>query len=74
MKYQTEDGKLVWNIKLTNQTAMAEMVQIADKANHRPGMLMHKWNQLQIALFSSDVGQIKKEGLFLVEKIDKLLH
>ncbi len=77
MTYQIIEGKLVWNIQLKNQTEIAELVlkiaKLADAANHHPDMLLHKWNQLSIELFSHDVNAITDRDYKLAAAIDELL-
>ncbi|MBL7703984.1 MAG: 4a-hydroxytetrahydrobiopterin dehydratase [Taibaiella sp.] len=77
MPYTETDGKLVWNIQLKNQTEVAELVlkiaQLADAANHHPDMLLHKWNRLQIELFSHDVHAITDRDYALAAQIEALL-
>lgn len=77
MSYQELDGKLTWNIQLKNQTEIAELVlqiaKLADAANHHPDMLIHKWNQLQIELFSHDVNAITGRDYALAAQIEALL-
>lgn len=77
MPYTETDGKLVWNIQLKNQTEVAELVlkiaRLADAANHHPDMLLHKWNRLQIELFSHDVNAITERDYALATQIEALL-
>ncbi|OJV56330.1 MAG: hypothetical protein BGO31_14680 [Bacteroidetes bacterium 43-16] len=77
MPYQETEGKLVWDIQLKDQTAVAELVlriaQLADKANHHPDMLLHKWNRLRIELFSHDVNAITERDHALATQIEALL-
>lgn len=77
MPYQETEGKLVWNIQLKDQTAVAELVlriaRLADKANHHPDMLLHKWNRLRIELFSHDVNAITERDHALAAQIEELL-
>ena len=77
MPYTETDGKLVWNIQLKNQTEVATLVlqiaQLADAANHHPDMLLHKWNRLQIELFSHDVNAITDRDYALAVQIEALL-
>lgn len=77
MPYTETDGKLTWNIQLKNQTEIAELVlqiaQLADAANHHPDMLLHKWNQLRIELFSHDVKAVTDRDYALAAQIDALL-
>lgn len=78
MTYQIIDGKLVWNIQMKDQTEVAELVLkiavLADAADHHPDMLLHKWNQLRIELFSHDVQAITDRDHALAGKIDDLLR
>jgi len=77
MPYQETEGKLVWDIQLKDQTAVAELVlriaQLADKANHHPDMLLHKWNRLRIELFSHDVNAVTERDHALATQIEALL-
>lgn len=77
MPYTETDGKLVWNIQLKNQTEVATLVlqiaRLADAANHHPDMLLHKWNRLQIELFSHDVNAITDRDYALATQIEELL-
>lgn len=77
MPYTETDGKLVWNIQLKNQTEVATLVlqiaRLADAANHHPDMLLHKWNRLQIELFSHDVNAITDRDYALATQIEVLL-
>lgn len=77
MSYQEKDGKLVWNIQLSNQTEVAGLVlkiaQLADAANHHPDMLLHQWNQLRIELFSHDVQAVTERDYALAAQIEALL-
>lgn len=77
MPYTEKDGKLVWNIQLKNQTEVATLVlqiaRLADAANHHPDMLLHKWNRLQIELFSHDVNAITDRDYALAAQIEALL-
>lgn len=77
MPYTEAAGKLTWNIQLKNQTEVAELVlqiaQLADAANHHPDMLLHKWNQLRIELFSHDVKAITERDYALAAQIEALL-
>ncbi len=77
MSYKEIDGKLVWDIQLKNQTAVAELVlqiaRLADAANHHPDMLLHQWNRLQIELFSHDVKAITERDYALAAQIEALL-
>lgn len=78
MTYQTIDGKLVWNIQLKDQTEVAglalKIAQLADQADHHPDMLLHKWNQLRIELYSHDVNAVTERDHALAGKIDDLLR
>lgn len=77
MSYKEIDGKLIWDIQLKNQTAVAELVlqiaRLADAANHHPDMLLHQWNRLQIELFSHDVKAITERDYALAAQIEALL-
>lgn len=77
MPYQETDGKLTWNIQLKNQTEIAELVlqiaRLADAANHHPDMLLHKWNQLRIELFSHNVKAVTDRDYALAAQIEALL-
>lgn len=77
MSYKEIDSKLVWDIQLKNQTAVAELVlqiaRLADAANHHPDMLLHQWNRLQIELFSHDVKAITERDYALAAQIEALL-
>ena len=77
MAYQEKDGKLIWDIQLKNQTAVAELVlqiaRLADAANHHPDMLLHQWNRLRIELFSHDVNAITERDHALAAQIEAVL-
>ena len=77
MRYKEENGKLVWNLEMKNQTEVAELVlkiaKLADAANHHPDMLVHKWNHLNIELFSHDAGKVTDKDYALAAQIDEIL-
>lgn len=78
MTYRIIDGKLVWNIQMKDQTEAAELAlkiaQLADQAGHHPDMLLHKWNQLRIELYSHDVNAVTDKDHALAKEIENLMN
>lgn len=78
MNYTEINGKLVWNLVFTDQTAAAQLVlkiaQAADAQGHHPDMLIHKWNHLKIELYSHDVNAITERDYTLAKSIEQLLN
>ena len=76
MNWETINGKLVYNLKFTSQTDLAQFLMkiavIADEMNHHPDCKIHKAFQLEITLFTHDKNKITDLDYQLAEKINNL--
>ena len=77
INWETENGKLVTNLKFKSQTELAEFLlriaNLADEMNHHPDCKIHKAFQLEISLFTYDKNEITDLDYQLAKKINRLI-
>lgn len=75
-QWYIEEGKLVRNFKFNNfKEALAfinRVGELAESEGHHPDILLHRWNNVKLILYTHKINGLHENDFILASKIDQI--